>query len=362
MMTSRLAVATFVGLLAIGQFAGAADNMDPQLRAKAQQSIDSGIKFLTSRQADNGSVLGSVGLTALSLRAVLENPGGATAADRSVVDSYAAFIVSKANPDGSICEIQHDQSYNTAVALTALAATKEDRYLTTIANGQKYMQKHQVDESEGFKPVDNWYGGLGYGGEERPDLSNLYIALESLRATSLDPNDPVWQKALTFVTRMQNRSESNDQPWAGNDGGFMYSPAWNPPEYGGGTKSYGSVTAAGLISLLFAGVDKSDPRVQAAHQWLTSNYTLDMNPGTNSKHGLYYFYNAFAKVMRAYGEDEFTDSSGRRHNWRNELAERLIKLQDADGSWANKDSALWWENKPELATAWSVIALEQIVQ
>ncbi len=121
-----------------------------------------------------------------------------------------------------------------------------------------------------------------------PDISNLYIALESLRATSLDPKDPVWQKALIFVNRMQNRSESNDQKYAGNDGGFLYSPAYNPPEYGGGTKSYGTVTAAGLISLLYAGVDKSDPRVQAAYKWLTTNYTLDSNPGTNTKGGLFY--------------------------------------------------------------------------
>ena len=211
-------------------------------------------------------------------------------------------------------------------------------------------------------PVDNWYGGLGYGGDERPDMSNLYIALESLRATSLDPKDPVWQKALIFVNRMQNRSESNDQKYAGNDGGFLYSPAYNPPEYGGGTKSYGTVTAAGLISLLYVGVDKSDPRVQAAYKWLTANYTLDSNPGTNTKGGLFYYYQALAKVTYAYGEKEFVDGRGQRHNWRNELAERLILLENPDGSWINKDSALWWEDKPELATAWSVIALEQMLK
>ncbi len=362
-MTIRtIALAALLAVVASVPAARAADTMDPALRAKAQQAVDSGIRYLKSRQTENGSVMGSVGLTALSMRAVLENPAGHGAADRATVDRYAAFIVSKANADGSIAEIQHDQSYNTAVALTALAAAGDAKYATVIANGQNFIRKHQVDETEGFKPVDNWYGGLGYGGEERPDISNLYIALEAMRATSFDPKDPAWQKALVFVNRMQNRSESNDQAYAGNDGGFLYSPAWNPPEYGGGTKSYGTVTAAGLISLLYAGVEKSDPRVQAAHAWLTTNYTLDTNPNTGSKHGLFYFYNAFAKVMSAYGEPVFTDGSGQKHNWRNELAERLVKLQDADGSWANKDSSLWWENKPELATAWSVIALEYVLR
>jgi len=362
MKTNLLAAAAVFGFFAFGPSVSGADTMDPQVRAKAQASLDAGIKFLRGRQAENGSVMGSVGLTALSLRAVLENPRGVSAADKPAIDRYAAFIVTKVNPDGSIVEQQHDQSYNTAVALTALALTKDPRYATVISNGQKYIHKRQVDEGEGFHPVDAWYGGLGYGGDERPDMSNLYIALEALRATSFDPKDPVWQKALIFATRMQNRSESNDQKWAGNDGGFMYSPGWNPPEYGGGTKSYGTVTAAGLISLLFAGADKTDPRVQAARRWLTTNYTLDSNPGTNSKIGIFYYYNALSKVMYAYGEDEFTDGSGQRHNWRDELATQLIKIQNPDGSWTNKDSALWWEDKPELATAWSVIALEQILK
>jgi squalene-hopene/tetraprenyl-beta-curcumene cyclase len=362
MPTRKLASTTLVTLLACGQTAVAAGTMDPALRTSTQKSVDAGVRYLKSRQGADGSVLGSVGLTALSMLAVLENPARQDDTDKATIERYAAFIVSKANPDGSIAEIQHDQSYNTSVAITALAATGDPRYATTIANAQKFIQKHQVDETEGFKPVDNWYGGLGYGGDERPDISNLYIALEAMRATSFNPDDPAWQKALVFINRMQNRSESNDQPYAGNDGGFLYSPAWNPPEYGGGTKSYGSVTAAGLISLLYVGVDKSDPRVRAAHGWLTTNYTLDSNPNTGSKHGLFYFYNAFSKVMYAYGDPEFTDGTGQKHNWRNELAERLLKLQDSDGSWTNRDSDLWWEDKPELATAWSVIALEYVLR
>ena len=92
------------------------------------------------------------------------------------------------------------------------------------------------------------------------------------------------------------------------------------------------MTSAGLLSLLFAGTDKNDPRVQAAYKWMTANYTLDVNPGTTKKHGLFYFYNAYAKVMAAYGEDTFTDGKGQKHNWRNELVQKLLSLQAADGS------------------------------
>ena len=70
------------------------------------------------------------------------------------------------------------------------------------------------DEEEGYESDHAYYGGIGYGGDERPDLSNIYMALEGLRATATDPEDPAWDKALAFVSRSQNRSESNDQAWA----------------------------------------------------------------------------------------------------------------------------------------------------
>lgn len=349
-------------LLFIGAANAAPNDMSPQVRIKAQQAIDNGIKFLVGKQMANGSVLNSAGLTALSLTSILQNPAGSAKVDKATIDKYAAFLVSKANPDGSIVERAHDESYNTSVSIVALAATKDSKYASVIAGGQKYIAHAQIGEARGFAPVDSWYGGMGYGGDERPDMSNFYIAVEAMRATAYDPKDPIWQKALIFATRMQNRSESNDQKWAGNDGGFAYSPGMNPPEMGGGTKSYASVTAAGLYGLLLIGVEKSDPRVQAAYKWLTSNYTLDVNFGTNGKNTLYYYYCAFAKVMDAYGEKEFVDSRGQRHNWRNELAERLVALQNPDGSWINRDSSEWWEDKPELASAWALIAIEHALK
>ncbi len=263
--------------------------------------------------------------------------------------------------DGSISESNQNNNYNTAAAIVALKATGNPAYDEIIANAQKFLLGLQINEEEGYDPEHRYYGGIGYGGDERPDMSNLYIALEALQATAEDPKDPVWEKALVFVSRSQNRSESNDQSWAGNDGGFIYMPGWNPPEYGG-TNSYGGMTAAGLISLLFAGVDRNDPRIQVAYKWLGDNYTLEVNPGTDTKHGLFYFYNAFGKVMAAYGEPAFTDSTGQSHNWRRELAQKLVSLQRPDGSWVNADSNKWWENNPQLATAWAVIALEHAIR
>jgi squalene-hopene/tetraprenyl-beta-curcumene cyclase len=117
------------------------------------------------------------------------------------------------------------------------------------------------------------------------------------------------------------------------------------------------MTHAGLLSLLFAGVDKNDPRVQAAYDWIRANYTLETNPGAKEDQGLYYYYNAFAKAMYAFGEPEITDAGGQTHNWRNDLAGKLMSLKREDGSWVNETSKRWWEGDPNLCTAWSVIAL-----
>ena len=342
--------------------ARAANAMDPELQRRAKRAVAGGLHYLRGQQAEDGSMLKSVGITALALRAFLESPEKYSESDGAFITRQVAYLLANVKADGSISTTLQATAYNTAVALNALAATKNPKYDAVMAAGRKFLLSHQVDEDDGYKPDHPFYGGIGYGGGERPDLSNVYIALEGLKAASTDPKDAVWQKALLFVNRTQNRSESNDQKWAANDGGFAYRPGSNPPEYENGTASYGGMTAAGLLSLLFAGVDKADPRVQAAYKWMSANYTLETNPGTNKKHGLFYFYNAFAKVMLAYGEDTVTDGKGQKHNWRNELAQKLLSLQAADGSWANRDSNAWWEDRPQLVTAWSVIALEQALK
>jgi squalene-hopene/tetraprenyl-beta-curcumene cyclase len=362
MIQRRQVLAASAGLALASTAARAADPIDPALRRRVVRAVAGGLHYLRGQQAEDGSVLKSVGITALALRAFLESPEKYSEADGPFITRPVEYLVANARPDGSISTTLQATAYNTAVALNALAATKNPKYDKILAAGRKFLTTHQADEDDGYKPDHPFYGGIGYGGGERPDLSNVYVSLEGLKAAATDPKDPVWQKALQFVNRTQNRSESNDQKWAGNDGGFAYRPGSNPPEYENGTSSYGGMTAAGLLSLLFAGVDKTDPRVQAAYKWMTANYTLEVNPGTNKKHGLYYFYNAFAKVMLAYGEDSFTDAKGQRHNWRNELATKLLSLQAADGSWANRDSNAWWEDRPQLVTAWSVIALEHTLK
>ena len=338
-----LTVATAVPVLAA--------DLDKELRAKADHAVDAGLQYLRKHEGDDGSWSKSVGVTAIAVRGFLESHGHPKETE---VAQPIAFIVKHAQKNGSIGESKENVAYNTATALVALQATRNAKYADTIHKAQRYLAGAQLDEADGKKPNDPQYGGIGYSDDDRPDLSNQYMALEALRATSFDPKSAVWEKALKFVSRCQNRSESNDQSWAGNDGGFTYTPGYSPY---GGTTSYGGMTHAGLLSLLFAGVDKNDPRVQAAYDWIRAHYTLDENPGVKDKSGLYYYYTAFAQSMAAYGQPTVKTPDGSEHRWREELVRKIVSLQGDDGSWVNAESPRWWEGDKNLTTARMVVAL-----
>src|SRR5262249_45574119 len=150
-------------------------------------------------------------------------------------------------------------------------------------------------------------------------------------------DDPAYKAALVFLTRTQNNSETNDQPWAGNDGGVVYSPANDGDSEAGfiitphGRKvprSYGSMTYPGLKSMIYAGLTKDDPRVKAALEWIRKHWTLDENPAMReagpemARHGRFYYYYVFAHALRAYGEPTITDAQGVPHDWRTELIDK----------------------------------------
>ena len=125
-------------------------------------------------------------------------------------------------------------------------------------------------------------------------------------------------------------------------------------------RCYGSMTYAGFKSMLYAGLAHDDPRVQAALAWIGRFWTLDHNPNMPEKQshqGLYYYYHVFGRAMAAWGEPVVEDAQGRKHNWRQELVEKLAQLQRPDGSWLN-DADRWYEGAPALTTAYAMLALE----
>jgi squalene-hopene/tetraprenyl-beta-curcumene cyclase len=187
--------------------------------------------------------------------------------------------------------------------------------------------------------------------------------VDALHAVGRGDDDPAMQKALVFISRCQNlESEYNTTEFAAkvNDGGFYYTIAAGGQSQAGttadgGLRSYGSMTYAGLKSMIYAGVSRDDPRVKAAYEWIQKHYTLDENPGMGAQ-GLYYYYHTFAKALATVGDEHLIDSTGKSHDWRAELAQELISTQKDDGSWINANTR-WLEGDPNLVTAYSLLAL-----
>jgi squalene-hopene/tetraprenyl-beta-curcumene cyclase len=331
--------------------------------------VDKAAKFLATRQKDNGDLAPDPrvgpGVTALAVAALVRNGYGP---ENPVVGKGLKFLEGNVKPDGGVYS-QGLATYTTCLAVVAFKeANSGGKYDKVIENAAKYVRSLQY--GEGIDPKDLRFGGAGYGkpGEkDRPDMSNTQFLVDALITAGAAKDDPSIKRALTFISRSQNlKSEYNDQPFAGktaddDKGGFVYNPADQDNEKspkrtpGGGLRSEGGMTYAGLKSFLYAGVGKDDPRVKAAIGWIKNHYTLSENPGQGQA-GLFYYYHTFAKAMDALGEDPFVDAKGVKHDWRQELFDELKKRQAVDGSWVNpKDRFL--EDTPELATSFAVLAL-----
>jgi squalene-hopene/tetraprenyl-beta-curcumene cyclase len=337
------------------------------------EAVDAAVAYFRKTQAKDGSwgAKQSPGITGIVVTGLLRT--GKVNAKDPMIDRALKYIESLIDPrSGHIAgKGAHVKLHNyvTCVNVLALVAADRPAYKAVIKDAGKFLRQLQWDEGEGKDRNSDFYGGAGYDSKSRPDLSNTQIFLDALVAIGIPRDDPAFKKAMTFVSRCQNlKSEFNDQPWAGkiNDGSFIYTAA-----NGGDTKvvdganpavglpGYGSMTYAGVKSLIYCGVKKDDPRVRAALDWLRKHYTADANPGmpTPRAHwGLYYYYHTMAKCLDALGEDAFVDARKVKHDWRADITAALAKRQRGDGSWAN-DSAHWMEGNPTLVTGYALMTL-----
>jgi len=362
--------------------------LDASHRELAQKLTDNALRWLLAhREEDGGWSMGGgankAAVTAMVLKALIQDP--AYGPDSPDVKKGFEVLLKFRQKDGGIYEPRLGlANYTTAVSVMALSAAQNPQYRAIIDDAVKFMKGQQIvagaESPDGQKIAEDhpFFGGVSYGEQGRPDLSNLGMWIDALHEAGVSPDDPAIRNALVFVTRTQNRSESNKSAWAlegGNDGGFVYAPALKGdlargeskagPDLGGrGLRSYGSMTYVGFKSLLYAGLTKQDPRVQAAYDWMRRYWRLDSNPNMprlQSKQGLFYYYHAFAKALRAWGEPVITDPEGKQHNWRHELIDMLNNLVKEDGSWVNAADR-WEEGSGVLVTTYGVLALQETLK
>ncbi len=365
--------------LTLPLFAEKKENPYLSIQLEMKRAIERGNDYLKKEQNKEGFWRDPKypAFTALALTAQRRSPSYKPTPE---IEKGFSWLLKQQKEDGGIYG-QGLGSYNTATSIVALVSSGNKAYHPAILKARAYLINQQADIGIKGEADDKFDGGIGYGGKHKhSDLSNTYIAIEALRLSRDIAQDNAngkqpklnWDAAIKFISRTQNLKESSGQPDSGNDGSFNYFPGNSKAgftENADGTKTlrgYGSMSYAGLLSMIYADLDAKDPRVIAVKNWAGANYSVKENPGLATKkdpslgqQGLYYYYQAMAKALSAANVDKLPLKNGKEADWRRDLALEILKSQREDGSWVNKNSR-WWESDPVLVTAYAMLTLEQI--
>ncbi len=354
---------------------------NPYLSVKLEmkRAIERGNNYLKAQQDKEGFWREAKypAYTALALTAAMRSPSYEKAEH---IDRGYSWLVKQQKDDGGIYG-KGLGTYNTATSIVALVSTGDKSYHPTILKARRFLINQQTDWDTKGEADNKYDGGIGYGGSfNHSDMSNTYLSIEALRLSRHIAQDDAsgkqpelnWDAAIQFISRTQNLKETNDQPGISNDGSMNYFPGDSKaghninPDGSKTLRGYGSMSYAGLLSMIYAELDEKDVRVTSVKKWLAENYTVKENPGLATKEdpalgqqGLFYYYHVMAKGLAAANIDKLTLKDGKKVDWRNDLAGKILTDQREDGSWVNKNSR-WWESDPVLVTAYAVLTLEQI--
>jgi len=322
--------------------------------------INNGLAWLSQQQdRGDGSWDGSPGVTSLCLLAYLNNN---ITEGNPAVDGGINYLINETRLDWDENNppIGRDATYSASMAILALKATMNEDYADIINTLGEWLEQTQWDENNLWGGTNNSnaiYGGWGYGHNDSnwADLSNTQWALMGLDAWgNLSKNDGLWSRALVFLERCQSNIS----------GGFGYMPSdmdmgpkQRGPEPGPMDNAYGSMSAAGLWSLMLCGLNDVDPKVQAAIGWFERNYTWKENPHQGDQ-WLMYYYITLAKALTMVGMDFInivngTYTSNGPHNWTYDMNENLTAMKKLNDTYWEESS-----HGPVLATAYALLCLE----
>lgn len=361
-------------ILQLRSDSGPVPQLDRSLVNEGRAAVRRGQNWLANLQKANGGWSDDQypALTALPLWAfaVGDHPER-DGIMRRAVDHILTYV----QPDGGIYRNLEGRrggglsNYNTAICMTALHAVGDRELTPVILAARRFLAAAQ------HRGEDVFDGGMGYDrltDRAYADLNNSAIAYEAMRLTeSVEEFRPAgssradldWAAVRHFLGRVQHTAEAG----AAETGGFFYRPDADPKagvrtnEAGRVVfRSYGSMTYAGMLSLIYAEVARDDPRVRSAFDWAMRHWNLEENPGVGPE-GVFYFYNVLTKALSVYGRNLIRTEDAQL-DWRREVIRKLVNLQRIDpetgyGYWVN-DHGRYMEADPALVTAYSLMALE----
>jgi len=351
--------------------------------------ISRSCEYLVGAQADDGGwhsathglMSSGQATTPFVLHALLSAPDSVCVFPQEARDAAVRFIRNRVADTGALGVFDPDildfPNYATAYAVMSLAriGDQDDRQL--IHRMADYLVAQQIDENRGAGYEHPAYGGWGFGETVFPlgsfghvDLSHTRRVIQAIRASG-HSNEETYRQALAYL-RVHQKDPSDprvqrvlgDSAGAAFDGGFFASAS--VPVVNKSTlvaingdialfSSYASATADGLLALLAAGQDRSEPSVAAAYRWLEEHADFSYPQGIPTDHParwgeVMFFYHLMVRgeayrAMEAEGQ------------WRDAIISLIADKQREDGSFSNPHGAPNKEDDPLLATAMVLIAL-----
>jgi hypothetical protein len=365
-------------------------SVDVALRKAAQYLVFKQLPDGAWRSETYGAMRDGPSLTPLVMSALLFLPQAGVdgqAALRKGADYLAGFV----GDDGQIKVQPRELLFPVYTAASAsrvlVLVERSPRNIRAQQAWLAYLRGRQLNESLGWQAADPEYGGWGFALDvprksepgkpkellHESNLAATVFGLAALRSAKMPADDQAYAQALGFVKRCQNFSEdpaTADPKF--DDGGFFFIPgdaAQNKAGAAGTDRfgharfhSYGTMTADGLRALLRCGLAEDHPRVVAARDWLTRNFSAAHNPGSFEADRVvlqdatwYYWTWAASHAFLAVHIEQFPTRDGP-VAWPEAFSRELLQRQRPDGSWVNRFTDAK-EDDPLVATSWATAAL-----
>jgi hypothetical protein len=365
---------------------GAVQDDPAEFRKNVDQAIDKGVEWLKKKQIADGSFGESSGptygpgkaypnkpgITAFALLALLKSD---VPHNDPVITKGLAFLQEYVDKKSNLIS-----NYDRGVILMALEAFHESGAAEALKKkGQKVSDRIGDFKEPKYTPsgpiqafignivralveeqtkAGGWRYGKGFGlVGDAEDISCTQIVLLGLKSATRmkSPVDPsTFKRAMDFVLGSQEKDgpkvERPSDYKAGDRGtyaslgndrarGWAYIKKGSKAEE---EKVCGSMTCAGIGSLLISksilgkslgkkGGEEVDQAIFDGFAWLTQHWSVDENPGQAKARHFYHLYG----IERVGTLGLFEKISG--HWWFREGANVLLKGQQPDGHWDNKD-------------------------
>jgi hypothetical protein len=307
-------------------------------REEVEHSIKSGVLFLLkSQRADGtwGKQPGESALVTLALLTAGESPGSEPM--QRAIDALRATLRLGINPS--------HETYTRALMTMVFAAADPEKYRDEIAFNAEWLEVAQVRSG-------SWTyssrGGMNSGG----DNSNTQYALLGLHAASeagFAVQPAVWLRARRYWETTQNA-----------DGSWGYNPGGNPT---------GSMTCAGISSLIITGLKRVQgreqlvgeridrcgeegvsPSLRRGIEWMAHHFDVSQNINAGQSWHHYYLY-GLERVGRLSGQRFFGSK-----DWYRSGAAYLVRSQDhLQGYWRGQGG----EGDPLITTSFALLFLSK---